>query len=96
MTIWCHTCRRSFPAGEKEIIYDNGSNMAVFKCPMCGINYLAIDDDKTTVPRLLKLTLTKSYIINTEKEAPSKIVAPAVQRLIITPAEVAALMRKER
>ncbi len=94
MRIFCHTCRRTFSIGEKEIVYDNGSNMAVFKCPTCRIMYLAVDDDKTVVPRLMKLSMTKSFITDTEKEIPSKIIAPTQQRLVITPAEASALARQ--
>lgn len=95
MSIFCHSCGRSFPAGEEEIVYDNGSNMAVFKCPTCGIMYLAIDDGKTTLPRLLKLTQTKSRVVSTEKAAP-KIIKPAQQRLVITPAEALAEAQRMR
>ncbi len=96
MRIFCYTCARSFPAGEKEIVYDNGSNMAVFRCPTCGIMYIAIDDGKTEIPRLLKLTQTKSYVTDKEKAKPepSRIIAPTQQRLIVTPAEAAREMRR--
>lgn len=96
MTIWCHTCRRSFPVGEKEIVADNGSEVAVLKCPTCGVMYLAIDDGKTTVPRLLKLSQTKSFIMNTEKATPSKILKPAQQRMVVTPAEAMAEAQRRR
>lgn len=94
MKIFCHTCRRSFTAGEKEIVYDNGSNMAVFRCPTCKIQYLAIADDTVgPTPRLLKLTLTKSYAIPEEE---SKIVKPAESRLILTPKEALAEQKEIR
>lgn len=96
MTIFCYTCRKTFPVGEKEIVADNGSNVAVFKCPTCGIQYLAIDDGKTEIPRLLKLSLTKSYMTDKQKTEPSKILKPAQQRLIVTPAEALAEAKRQR
>jgi DNA-directed RNA polymerase subunit RPC12/RpoP len=95
MSIFCHTCRRSFPAGEKEILYDNGSNMAVFRCPTCGIKYLAIaDDEHSPVPVLMKLTNTKSHVINTDPKPDSRIITQP-ESLIVTPAQAVAEARAE-
>lgn len=86
MTLFCYTCKRSFEIGEKEILYDNGSDMAVFQCHTCGIKYLAVADERFPNPILFKLTTTKSTMIEKER---SRIIDPTQGRLIITPAEAA-------
>lgn len=96
MRIFCYTCHKSFAAGEDEILADNGTSLAIFKCSTCGTMYLAVDDGKTDLPRLMKLSQTKSSVIDAEKPKPSKLVTPAQQRLVITPAEASALIRQGR
>lgn len=93
MTIFCATCRASFPAESENIIYDNGTDLAVFKCDKCGTHYLAAADEHKPVPVLFKLAKTKSYVINKEQ---SQIIKPQESRLIVTPAEAVAEMRRKR
>lgn len=85
MNIFCHTCRRTFPAEDNNILYDNGSDMAVFKCDTCGTRYLAVADEKFEMPILLKLTITKSFVTDKQR---SRIVKPT-QGLIISPQQAA-------
>jgi predicted Zn finger-like uncharacterized protein len=94
MRVFCHTCQRSFPVTDKEIVADNGSELAVIKCSTCHIMYLAIESGKTAQPQLLKLTKTKSFIIDKQNTAPSIIQTP--ERLVITPAEAAEMIRRQR
>ncbi len=84
MKIHCYTCKATFAVNEDSIIYDNGSDMAVYKCPICGIHYLAVVDgsDNREKIKLFKLTKTKSVFIEEEE---SRIIKPTQQSLIIVP-----------
>lgn len=88
MTVFCFTCQKTFPASSPQ-------GGAVIKCPKCGVMYLVLNDGSTLIPRLFKLTHTKSHIVG-EPESPSKIVKPAQQRLIVTPNEAIAEARRQR
>lgn len=93
MTVFCSICRKTFD-GDKNMIYDNGSDLAVLKCDTCQKRYLAIADDKLPGGMLLMgLTSTKSYISDKQK---TKIITPAQQRLIVTPSEAMAEARQRR
>lgn len=97
MTIFCSICRKSFDGG-KNTIYGGGTSLSVVKCDSCDKRYLVITDNAAPGgTRLLGLTVTKSYVVSKEKPAkpePSRILRPSQQRLIVTPAEAAAMMRR--
>ncbi len=94
MTIRCFTCQQGFEVGDKEILYDNGSDMAVYRHDRCNTMYLAVADEKVASGVVLfKLTKTKSFV--TDKEQ-SRIIKPADTKLIMTPAEVAQSLRRQK
>jgi DNA-directed RNA polymerase subunit RPC12/RpoP len=74
LTIFCYTCHRSFDVSDKEIIFDNGSNMAVYNCPTCQTRYLLVNDDKSDIPIMFKLAMTKSHVVAKEI---SRIIKPS-------------------
>ena len=87
MVVFCHTCQKTFPASSPQ-------GGAVIKCPKCGVMYLVLNDGSTVIPRLFKLTQTKSHIVG--KPEVSQIVKPGQQRMIVTPAEAVAEARRQR
>ncbi len=97
MTIRCATCAMSFDVGDKEIIYDNGSDMAVYRHDRCNTLYLAVADDAAKTSSsgvvLFKLQKTKSFVTNNEV---SSIIKPVATRMIMTPAEIAAEARRRK
>ncbi len=93
MKIHCHTCGTSFEFNEHSIIYDNGTTIAIIKCPHCNIIYAAVDMEDNKAPVLFKMVKTKSFVIPEEKSA---IIKPDQASLIVSPAEYQRQMNRSR